>query len=365
MSLAPLVLLARRYLFACAIASTERVTRPSIGAIRWDAWYDPSDGTVAVAVEDALGPARYHLRMPFFGRETDFDRVRIDGYSQVTMDEEIEYAHSAGLSYWAFDAYARTSPMSNALKLYLSSSKRGMIDFCLLTDIGSLANQNLISWQRELLREESYQCVLDRRPIFFILLPGPEAVNRIGGIARAQILVERFRETVASGGPGSPYLVLLNQIPSLVAQYAEKLGCDAIGAYAINRNLPHAPFAQLAEDTKELWDQFAATGLSVVPPITTGFDRRPRAEHPVPWEHQSTVGETAVEIYYETAKPKEIADELAECIKWIRAHPRVAPANTALIYAWNEFDEGGWLCPTYRGDLSRLEALRRVLVGAE
>jgi hypothetical protein len=36
-----------------------------------------------------------------------------------------------------------------------------------------------------------------------------------------------------------------------------------------------------------------------------------------------------------------------------------------LIYAWNEFDEGGWLCPTLSADgapdTSRIEALGSVL----
>jgi hypothetical protein len=45
----------------------------------------------------------------------------------------------------------------------------------------------------------------------------------------------------------------------------------------------------------------------------------------------------------------------------MRSHPAAVPANTALIYAWNEYDEGGWLAPTYPDDRSRLEAVRRVL----
>jgi hypothetical protein len=36
-----------------------------------------------------------------------------------------------------------------------------------------------------------------------------------------------------------------------------------------------------------------------------------------------------------------------------------------IIYAWNEHDEGGWLCPTWspdgRPDRRRLEAIRKVL----
>src|SRR5215207_9766236 len=65
---------------------------PDIGAIRWDAWYDPGRGTVAKAVEDTLGPAKYHFRMPFFGKKLSPNQVRINGYSQAIIDQEIEYA---------------------------------------------------------------------------------------------------------------------------------------------------------------------------------------------------------------------------------------------------------------------------------
>ena len=48
-----------------------------------------------------------------------------------------------------------------------------------------------------------------------------------------------------------------------------------------------------------------------------------------------------------------------------QANPEVCPARTVIIYAWNEHDEGGWLCPTWspdgRPDRRRLEAIRKVL----
>jgi len=41
--------------------------------------------------------------------------------------------------------------------------------------------------------------------------------------------------------------------------------------------------------------------------------------------------------------------------------PAARRAPAALIYAWNENDEGGWLLPTIPCDVRRLEALRPVL----
>jgi hypothetical protein len=301
--------------------------------------------------------------MPFFGTELAPDRVRINGYSQAILDQEIEFAAYAGLDYWAFDAYAPDNAMSNALRLYLSSKAKDKMKFCMLADIGVLANRTMLGWHRELMKDASYQQVLDGRPLYYLLMPNAAAIERIGGRGRAKELVDGARTDASLGGGHNPYIVLLNQNPSLAAEAARALGCDAIGSYAVNRNLHRAPFAELVREAEELWEQFAATGLPVIPPVTTGFDRRPRAEHPVPWEGQSASPSVASAIYYGKATPDEIGRELRDCLRWMKSHPAAVPANTALIYAWNEYDEGGWLAPTYPNDRSRLEAVRRVLRG--
>jgi hypothetical protein len=333
-------------------------SRPLIGAIRWDAWYDPDDGPIAEAVERSLGPHRYHFRLPYFGKETGPDSVRINGYSQDIIDSEIKDAVYAGLQYWAFDAYDPTSPMSNALKLYLSSTLKNKINFCLISDIGTINYPPTVDWQAQLLNDGNYQRVLNQRPLYYLFAPSASYADQVGGPDRAKQLVADLRATFAARGIADLYLVVLNPVPQLASDIARALGADAIGAYALSHNLRNAPFAELAREVETLWDQFAATSLPLVPPISTGWDRRPRAEHPVPWDS----GNTDTSLYYDTASPAEIGAELQACLRWMSAHRDAVPANTALIYAWNENDEGGWLVPTYKDDRGRIEAVRRILV---
>ena len=40
---------------------------------------------------------------------------------------------------------------------------------------------------------------------------------------------------------------------------------------------------------------------------------------------------------------------------------KISTANTVMIYAWNEFDEGGWLAPTLSEGAARIDALAKVL----
>src|SRR5208337_675101 len=106
---------------------------PSVGAIRWDAWTG-SGNNIGIQVERALSPGKYHYRVPFFGVEVDTGTVKIDGTFQNIMDQEIDYAKHAGLDYWAFVWYASASGLDEARKLYYSSTKKNLIDYCLIID---------------------------------------------------------------------------------------------------------------------------------------------------------------------------------------------------------------------------------------
>jgi hypothetical protein len=83
---------------------------------------------------------------------------------------------------------------------------------------------------------------------------------------------------------------------------------------------------------------------------------RPRVETPVPW-----VKGGDIEQYYEAPEPQALAAHLEKALQWCEDHPDAARARAVLIYAWNEFDEGGWLCPTLSEGTARLDALRTVL----
>ena len=70
-----------------------------------------------------------------------------------------------------------------------------------------------------------------------------------------------------------------------------------------------------------------------------------------------------------TAAPDEIVAHLREAIAWTKANRDINPANTIIIYAWNEHDEGGWLQPTVGVDgktnEERIKAVAKVLRGPE
>jgi hypothetical protein len=107
---------------AAAEPSTGNAGRPLVGAIRWDAWHG-SASKVRLMVEKTLAPAHWHYRLPFYARVTGENTVEVRGHTQEVMDQEIAYAHGAGMDYWAFVVYPEDDALSLGLKLYLASEK--------------------------------------------------------------------------------------------------------------------------------------------------------------------------------------------------------------------------------------------------
>jgi len=336
-----------------------------VGAIRWDAWHGDK-GVPGKAVEQSLGPSHWHYRLPFFGKVVSDGKVEARGDSQAVMDQEIAYAHQARLDYWAFVTYAPESPMSRGLDLYLSSTHKTDIRFCLILQGGHVVLNGPASWPGQVaryvgyFREKTYQTVAGGRPLVY-LLEAQALVGRSGFASweAARAAFGDLRKTAVAAGLREPYLVVQDGSAPRARNHMESLGFDAISAYAtIGGGEGKQPYSKLAEQCRGFWDDCRATGSAVVPIIMAGWDRRPRQEHPVPWERGEWTQST---LHYAAPTPAELASLLSDALKWVREYPQVAPAMAVLIYAWNELDEGGWIVPTLSEGAARLDALKAVL----
>jgi hypothetical protein len=326
---------------------------PRVGAIRWDAW---TGGNVTVQVERSLAPERFRFRLPWFAEVRADGTVRIDGGRQAVMDQEIAYAADAGLDHWAFLLYPEASSMSASLRLYLASPARSRLGFCLI--LHNAFSVDDAAWPRErdraiaLLREPGYRTVAGGRPLVYLF-----EVKRNGTLPVQRIA--EFRSLAAAGG-ADPYLVYMGWNPQADHRAMAPHGFAAVSAYASCSDDP--TFARLAQRAEWAWRSAAEAGVPWVPLVTTGWEKQPRKENPVSWELDHGYHRQAV--FPSVATPGEIAGHLSRAIDFVRAHPAICQANTVVTYAWNEHDEGGWLCPTWTPngpDTSRLDAIRQVL----
>lgn len=328
--------------------------RPTVGAIRWDAW---SGGGVTEQVERTLAPEKHRFRLPWFAQVDAAGRARIDASAPGVMEQEIAYAKQAGLDYWAFLTYPEGDAMSSALARYLASPKRADIGFCLI--LHQTLSVPAPQWPLErnrivrLMQEPGYQKVRGRPLVYAFDLKMANATVR-----------KRFEELreVAKAGGQEPYFVYMGWRPSADYKAHAGEGFVAVSAYAHPGTEPvFSKYVDAFE--RHAWEDARKNRAPYVPLVTTGWDKRPRQDNPVSWEKNA--GYFGQKSFPATATAEEIAAHLGRALAFVKANPEVCDANTVILYAWNEHDEGGWLCPTWtpagKPDVSRVEAMAKVL----
>jgi hypothetical protein len=295
-----------------------------------------------------MGPEQFHWRLPFYSRVLGPSTVETRCVTQDAMDREIAFAAEAGLDYWAFVWYPPNDGLSTARSLHLSSARRNGVKWCVILGAGAFSEADR-KWLAAQFVTRDYQKVLGARPLVYIFDAGPHCAP----------LVRWLREEAARAKGATPFIVFMGWGPE-VATAAAACGADGVGAY-VNPHADGSAFEANMTHERGKWDALRATGLQMVPTVTTGWDPRPFLLNPVPWYPGAS--ETN---WVGPASPAQIAEQLRHALRFVRDNPHATLANTALIYAWNENAEGGWIVPTLfelrdEGYPVRLDAVRSVL----
>jgi hypothetical protein len=355
--------------FSC-LSPPDQLVLPPLGAIRFDAWYDP-DNAVDQQCAAALSPATFNFRLPsnasVTGGGASWPRA-----TQSTMDAEIAAAAQAGLTFWAFDSYQPDDTLSLALSLYLSSSIRSRMKFCMLGQTSNWgeggADQPSLLRDIKMMTQPDYMTVLEGRPLYLVLDASADQTSGLppGGIPTA---IRYVRQAVMAAGGQNPYIVWLSG--AALVDYdntsaARAAGADAAGAYATPRlNGTAQPYGALVQATEADWTGRQQVGFPMIHTAMTGWDQRPLVETRQPFYPLSS--NLTKDNYYETASSAAIGQHIAELAMRIIAEPASNPSQIGLIYAWNELAEGGWLMPTFSeqgANLDRVAAVGRALTNA-
>jgi len=325
--------------------------RPQVGAIRWDAWIGNFGNglkevrSVGLQVERSLSPHSYHYRAPFYSMVISNDSIQCQGTSQRIMDQEIAYANHAGLDYWAFCWYPFHSGLDTARQLYLASKHSRDIKWCLILGTNPFDLKTDAKWLVAEFKKPNYEKVLNGRPLLYVF--SNPAIK--GGSLQDLI------ELAIKEGVKKPYIAFMMQSDKDLVQ-ADKLKADALSAYISwkgKNGEPYFPVIPKADSTG--WEKYKDQGRKVIPWVTSGHNTKPRIDHPVSWT------KVPADNWVQDGSPNQIARHLSNCISWVNKNSAVAEADCILIYAWNEFDEGGWICPTLGHNTKRLDAIKRVL----
>lgn len=212
-------------------------------------------------------------------------------------------------------------------------------------------------------RMRNFQTVLNGRPLVYTFFDDNRAKH-----AKTKETVKRRLDEIHTmlrkATHKDPYLVhFMHGIPQSEWPEYQKMGYDASTLYAHfgeAKPIPYSRFRELAEKSWASWDE---KKYPHVPLLSAGWDNRPRYYNPVPWV---TKEESMLQRYTETPTAEELAAHVKAGMDFVYKHQETCPAQSLMLYAWNEHDEGGWLCPTLnpktgRPDSSRVKAVGEVI----
>ena len=346
----------------------------TVGTIRWDAFYTadgPAQRTMA-----ALSQPHYQDRAPFFSEVLSPNLIEY-APTEETMSQEIEFAVEGGLDYWAFLYYARpaapaTAQMMAGWDLFQANPNKNDINWCWIQTSGTMAGGGVFgsnTWQAHVativtqMQQANWQKVLTNRPLLYLMYDAAEVVGWFTNDANLKTVLDALRADAQTAGLGNPYIVILQGGGSGAAATKTTLGADAISSYIgrIPSGMDKA-YTLLDTTTRTYWAELLATGSAMVPICMCGWDRRPRIERPVTWEASTQRPFHGLRTTHMQPTNAELVAHFQAALDFVDTNAAACPADTILAYAWNEHDEGGWLCPTL-GDPtgSRLAALAAIL----
>ena len=317
-----------------------------VGAINWDC-SRPSTTVFGSCATRSLGPSRFRDRTPYYAKIVEKDKIDFVDRTVEEYSLELQYAIDAGIDYFAYCWYdrapctthldsasetacadAHVHELARARLLYERSPLRHKLNYCAILVACHQHSDAELRALAAAMKEPYYEKIGTRPLVYFFM---GKVAGQLG----------RLRRLCREVGAGDPYAVLMVNKPTLPVD-DDLSGIQAYGAYATGGLA--ATYEEVAERTIQRNAGRAALGKPTIPLFSCGWDPTPRIQNPVPW------GSYARGTYPSPATAAELVSAAARLRRWVGENAAACPTGHVLAFAWNEFEEGGWICPNIGAD---------------
>lgn len=314
--------------------------RATVGAYYFDGWSGTSSRWQDDPAWTALNPPT-HLTKRMI--EEFAEREPVWGWrddSLEIMERQIDLAADHGIAFFAFCWYwnrdpeqVAADPKHTGLRLFLKARNNHRMKFCLLVaNHGGYLFEDADDWAKAAeawlpyFKNPQHLTVGDKPLV--IIFNAQNADKE--GLARLQAAAREAGlpgVAVAGCGGGDPQL-----------GFTHRTHYNIVPGYAAGSE--EHKFADLVEAHQRAWH--GSPEQPYIPTLSVGWDKRP-------WEGERGLGQKPG-WYFTDRTPAQLAAGVASAIEWMDRHPEQTTAERlVLLYAWNEYGEGGYLAPT-RGD---------------
>lgn len=355
------------------------------GAYYWNGWSDEKTHALTESLK-----SEFFDREPLWGWINNINEL---------MEKEIACASENGIDFFAFDWYYpeienKYTFMNDAVDAFLKAKNSNCMEFCYL-----IANhegyrvlqkdwQAIVDLWMPYLKQNNY-LKADGKPLLIFFSPtlltkcmggsenvknafkelqaravmeGLEGISIAGccSVLDAPESVEKLRQFEYEGythftGYNYNEHRFKGDLPKMKS-YFEFLKTLDKENEIIKKYLPKRirPYSELIEDSTEIWDNFAKfTSVKYIPCVTCGWDCRP-------WEQSDKIENHT--WYYPDRTARQVAEFIDKAAIWLENNKEKSTnEKIILLYAWNEFGEGGYIAPTKGDNGQYLKAIYKVL----
>ena len=335
-----------RELYAQWVSEGRKITAPNtVSAIQWTAYSQTAE-------------AQYDPGMKIYGAQRE------------VMLQEVQYAVDAGIDYWAYVYYKNWEPNwagclgmmgQRAAFLALSGEERQGLRWCPILYPGAHYTIDDENWLIEEMKKDAFMKVLGDRPLIYLCMGGNESetvttVNSIKNKANAAGLDPYFAAIDVEGSWGSGWSEdIASKVPNL-----RQVGAEAVGWYALaNVSASGTPYATVANgfaatrnSRRTYLNNGGGSDIHIIPNVTVGIDTRPRVRRDLERGSESKFWD---DPYWGHTNPDATVSQIETAVysafQYNQANMSPTNPNTILMYAWNEFTEGGFsVCPQFNPD---------------
>ena len=313
----------------------------TVGAVNWDCSL-PSKTFFGFHSAKSLSPKKFRSSTPYYAA-VENNKISYHYRSLEEYEREMQYAIDAGIDYFAYCWYGenpehRECEWQNKLhdliyarKLHIQSDLKEKIKLCAIIGVGAkeaeLSHEDMEKLAEEM--KQDYYQKIDERPLVYVFDGYKQETSKI------------LKDVCKSCNTPTPYFVFMCSETEEITQ-TEHGTESAVSAYSFPKPAKSYDefIAYLTEDLKERY----RLGINVVPQFSVGWNPSPRIENPVPWvsyENTSYLPQITKETLLKGAE---------KFTEFMVANKEYNLTKHILVFAWNEFEEGAYICPTYDND---------------
>lgn len=318
----------------------------------------------------------YVERSPLLGQFSDD--------AQYVIDSEIKAAYEFGIDFFAFDFYYQNNGTrfnEQTILNFKSSPNKSLMKFCLnVCNHSDWPNtfavwQGMIDYWITTYFSDPQYLKINGKPVVFIFDPDNLAKKgqaMVPAKSSLSLLNEAKSRWIAAGGTGIHFVGCQQPHAYWIGngKYLEANGYEAVSGYNYqykydgsigynwNGTFYNRPtnYADRCSGWENAWDWIVKDSGTNIPyylPLCAGWDDRPWGT-----TDTDTLGNPLSKKYWNCEANKDrFAQHLAKAKQTMDSYPSKT-SSIGIIYAWNEYGEGGYIAPTRKYDHTLLETIK-------